>query len=248
MPSKWSPESYRDPVLPHAHNRLAVDDAAVVDRYVAGESENAIAKSLGCNRFVVRRRLMEAGITPRGQAAAETLKWAAMPAEQRAIQVQAAHAASKGRRSSDEALARRARGVEARGHATKEEASIGGWLQARGAIVRYQVAEGPYNIDVATGSVAVELFSGGWHTSEQHRRRAQKRARYLFDHGWHLLVIWTDKRRHPLGEVVAEEVVALADVASRDPASPRQYRVIWGDGELIASGSANEDYIPIERP
>lgn len=247
MPAKWSPDSYRDRVSPQAHNRIVLDDAAVVDRYVGGESENAIAKSLGVNRFVIRRRLLEAGVRPRSQSSSERVKWASMSADQRAAQIAAAHDATRGRKASRSERENRAATVEELGISTPMEARIMAWLRDRGEQPRAQVACGPYNIDIAVRSVAVELFGGGWHAHGSHRARAAQRARDLFDAGWQLLIIWTDRRR-PLGEVVADHIIAFAEETSSDPTRPPQYRVIWGNGQFIAAGSAEDDYLAVERP
>jgi very-short-patch-repair endonuclease len=109
------------------------------------------------------------------------------------------------------------------------------WLHERlpGSII--QKAVGAYNVDVAWRSIAVELHGGAWHGKGRHAARFAERSRYLFDQGWHLLIVWLNQGR-PMTAAVVDHTIALAQFAERHPSARRQCRVIWSTGELWAIG------------
>jgi len=110
------------------------------------------------------------------------------------------------------------------------------WLKERGLPATLLQAVGPYNVDVATGSVAVECYGGAWHNSGRAAARWPQRVRYLLDAGWHVLVIWIEPSYYPLTVEAVDYVVALAQLAGSDPSAVRQYRVIRGTGKVVAFG------------
>ena len=115
-------------------------------------------------------------------------------------------------------------------------------LIERGLDVIPQKAIGPYNVDLASGTVAVEVFGGGWHGYGRHRRRAPERLRYILDEGWNLMVIWIiARRRAPLHAAAADYVASFVELASGDPSIRGQHRVVWGDGQEVASVGFNID-------
>ena len=125
----------------------------LLNRYVAGESENKLAREAGVSRPAFRLRLHKRGITPRSQSDAELAKWASMTAEQRAAQVAAAHEATKGRSVSWDELCRHAIGREQkRAYVVPTETELAAQLRKAGLDVTQQKAVGPYNIDVAVNS------------------------------------------------------------------------------------------------
>lgn len=48
---------------------------SIIKAYIAGESENSLAKRHGVSRQVIRQRLLSHGVTRRSQSEAETVKW-----------------------------------------------------------------------------------------------------------------------------------------------------------------------------
>lgn len=226
----------------HAHNRKPLDGSAIVLRYESGESENAIAKSLNVNRWAIRRRLLEAGVAVRGQSAAELVKWSHMSSDARSHQVAAAHIAATGRVPTGNERAASALAHEhSMSYANADERKLADFLRRANVTVVPQKACGPYNIDIAVeNTVAVEVFGGGWHAERYRIERFIQRAKYLFDQGWHLYVIWIDQRRYPLGDL-ADDIIAFGQQASGTPAPHCQYRVVRGNGEFIASGRSDDD-------
>jgi len=203
-------------------------------RYLAGESENALAHEAGANRSTFRRRLLKADITPRGRSLAGHLKWDRMSALQREAQVRAAHAANVGRIPSWEERRHQAQTRQSRLLTISPvERTLATGLAAHGLIPIAQYALGIYNIDIAldASALAVEVFGGKWHAFGRHRSRFFERTIYILNSGWHLLVVWVDGKHYPLGAAAVEYIIALAKDISRNPATPRQYRVILGNGE-----------------
>jgi hypothetical protein len=117
-------------------------------------------------------------------------------------------------------------------------------LQDRGIPTIAQQAIGPYNCDLGAYPVAVEVFGGGWHWYGDHVAIVPKRFRYILDAGWHILAVKIDAA-FPLTSVTADYIAAYIQQARSDPSSRREYRVIRGAGETLASGSADDDQISI---
>lgn len=199
--------------------RGAAISAGVVAQYVTGISENVVAANHGVSRTAVRRLLRRAGVQIRDCSAAGFLRMAS--AAQRGAVARKAHFAKVGRGELDMLRMLRSLGMEA----------------------DRQVIVAPYNLDLAIGSVAVEIH---WRTINPLRpcMRQRERIKNLLDRGWSVIYVWcTDPR--PLRLRAAKEVVAFADLANRDPSARREYRVIRGCGELVAGGHLEGDQLPV---
>lgn len=225
MPRKWTPRNPDDLVL----------------RYVGGESEQSLAESCGVSRSAVGRFLTDMGVERRNRSQAMFTRMAnSSPAERRRL-ASAAHDAARGSHRTLQQLERRARGVEQRlGNVSESERNLVAMMRRGGRSVVQQKAVGPYNVDIATGTVAVEIFGGAWHR----RKREGERLRYLLDHGWDVLYIWVDGIKYPLTRDAAQDAITFAEFRDRNPAAPRRYRVIRGGGQFVSAGSADRDDIP----
>lgn len=228
--------------------QVAVDSAAIVSRYLAGESEKALADALGTNRTVIRNRLLDADIQPRGRSESMYLRMSQASPEERARLASAAHDSVRGKPKTPEFLIARAIGVErqgaAHGNASPAELMLASMLRDAGVPIIHQKAIGPYNVDLAVGSVAVEVLGGGWHRAKLHGER----LRYLLDAGWDVIYVWVNALRYPLGPGAGQYVVAHCEFRDRNPSAPRCYRVIRGGGEFVAEGSSDGDDIPDVLP
>jgi very-short-patch-repair endonuclease/predicted HTH domain antitoxin len=223
-----------------ARNRLIRDDIVadeVTQRYIAGESEYALAATYDCSRNVIRRLLRQQNVAMRGCSAAGVVRVGRMTPEERAAQAAAAHEAVRGRTCSFEERCRSAKGRERNPVPMSDhEAAFAAWLTERNVPYRREVAVGPYNVDFAVGSVAVEVLGGEWHASKAiHARRTP----YILGQGWALAFVWAVPN-HPLTAQAAEEVVAYANLVSRNPTLLGQYRVIRGDGHTITIGRCDD--------
>lgn len=206
-----------------------IDD--FLQRYIEGESENALAKELNISRCAFRTQLLNAGIKPRTQSESEAIKWKRMTASQREKQVAAAHNAARGREVPFDELCMRAKKREGNlaYNVSHNELILGNWLKEIGIPVIHNFAVGPYNCDIGTGSIIVEVWGGHWHP----KPIDTERTKYILDSGYSVLIIDVDKRNFPITRAVTEYVVSLNNIARTDPASIRQYWMIRGSGELI---------------
>lgn len=207
----------------------------LLKRYVAGESENELAREAGINRWTFRSRLLAAGITPRNQSQSETLKWASMTPAQRERQTAAAHKATKGRKASVLERIKRALTVEKKTiHTSPVEIELAQRLRDRGVNITPQKAVHMYNVDIAVNAppIAVEVYGGHFHASGSHATRHHKRTKYLLDRGWSVLIVWIHARNYPLGVGCDDYIVSMIDELRRNPSTGSQYRVILGNGKL----------------
>jgi len=226
----------------------SIDADDLVRRYLAGESEKAIADSLGIGRNVVRRRLEERCVAIRGRGEAMSMRMARATPEERCALASAAHAAVRGRTASDaELVARAIQKSHSGAHISRIETLLGTMLAERGIAIGTQTAIGRYNADITSGAVAVEVFGGNWHFYGAHARRAPERFRYILDAGWHVLIVLVTDRT-PLVAAGADYVTAFIKAADSDPSGIRQYRMIGGGGEILATCGADSDELPLEYP
>jgi hypothetical protein len=217
--------------------------------HLEGVPQTEIARRLGRQQAGVSAALTSRGYrTDRGEA--ERRKWAGMTAEQRAAQVTAAHDAVRGSTKEYADLCARALTKQERLiGATEEEGMLAAALGARGIATVQQQAVGKYNLDVGAAPVAVELFGGGWHAYGTHAARLPQRVKDIADAGWNMLIIWTHTGARgvfPLHlDAAAQDAAAYYERSSRDPSFRRQYRVIWGTGQLLAAGSVDDDQVTL---
>jgi very-short-patch-repair endonuclease len=203
--------------------------------YADGASENELAKMHDTSRVTIKNILVRHGIPRRGVGDANRLMMADRTPEENARNSQAAHDAVRGSARSWEQrceLASRRHGTVP---ALATELLYAAWLRLRGLKIVHQHAVGPYNCDLTIPAVgvAVEIFGGNWHGTGKHAGMFAERAQYVLDQGWLLVVVWVDQRKQRLSEASADYIGSLAEQASRDPSLRGQYRVVWGDGEVV---------------
>lgn len=233
--------------MPRKAYAMNLDD--LIRLYESGLSEKACSEHLGVSRRYAHDQLVKAGVTLRSFREQLLLVAASRTPEERARIATAAHDAVRGSTRSIETLLAAALTREANPKISPHEALLAQWLTERGRPVRHQVAIGPYNADLTTGTVAVEVFGGNWHSTGEHRRTFPKRANYILDQGWHLIIVW-DQKRNPLSVHAADYIVTFAQEPDRDPPGPREYRVIRGCGEELARGEGQFDdlaLVPSQR-
>lgn len=227
-----------------ADRKVAANEGWIADAvrlHLEGATQDQIAEVVGRAQSTVSSVLLRRGYRIE-RSAASTRRWASMTAEQRAAQVGAAHEAVRGMTRALGDLERRALGKErTRAHATIEELELAACLERLGIECVPQKAIGKYNIDIGAEPVAVELFGGNWHADGRHRARLPQRVEDLADAGWNLYIAWCALGRSLDIPAVAQDVIAFLELSRRDPAFRRQYRVVWGDGELVASGCVDDD-------
>lgn len=204
----------------------------LIQRYLSGESEKALAVAFGVSRPVIRRRLLEHGIKPRNRSEGMFARMARTSPEDRSRLAEAAHAAVRGKRRTWDELLLRAKTREKTGqYVVKTEMILMNWFQARGATCTPQKAVGRYNVDIALYEppIAVEVRYSRWPGCSRPKNHIQRTVD-LLNAGWHVLYVLID-REHPLLEATADEIVSWAKGLRGLPSFPSQYRVIRGDGE-----------------
>lgn len=229
--------------------RAAIDDVEVGRRYLAGDSERRLVAAFGVSRDAIRRRLDEQGIVRRSRAEAGRARYHRLDAAARQAAVAGARAANTGRQHSEEHLTKMARARELRAALTAPSsgaAVLARAMQARGLVVHHQRAVGRYNVDLAVGSVAVEILT--------RRRSGTKlsgaRVRYLLDRRYTVLCLWVDGRRTtPLAPQVIQHVVRTVEDVRRRPAGVPTYTVLHRDGQIIDHGiRANATFERVPGP
>lgn len=173
------------------HNRKDLDCESIIADYLSGESEKALAEKYGISRNVIRGRLLEKGVEPRGRRDAMLIRMGKLSRKERKQLTSAAHDAVRGRPQTHERKLRRAQraqeniGYTLIGHGEDFLANV---MIERGVRFVRQAAIGIYNTDFLVGSVAVELTSD---PGLSHRRREnfERRVKYISDQNILLLYL-----------------------------------------------------------
>jgi very-short-patch-repair endonuclease len=232
-----------------AHNRL-VAPTDLLDVFATGESVLTMSRRYGVSRGVVRRWLEEAGAEPRSSSDANRIRMAKLTADERRANTTAANTAIRRMpaRPDDwqESIARGRERVEYGGRTSPGTEYLSSKLTEREIDHVREKAIGRYNVDIAISSanVAVEVLGGNWHGSKPiHARRTP----YILNEGWHLLFIW-DVKRCQVDAGALDYLITYLEFTSRNPTAGREYRVIRGDGKLIATGRSDDDEFPLVPP
>lgn len=227
--------------------KSGIPSEEIVSRYIAGESSNALATAYGVSRRAIDYRLNTAGVARRGCGDANRLMMSTRTPEENARNISAAQHAVRGMTRTMDDLTRTAATREARQIGVSDhEVTLAGALRGQGLTVTPQKAIGPYNVDLATGTVAVEVFGGGWHAHGRHRERTPKRMRYILDQGWNLVIVWASLNRWPVSSGARDYIVTFDELTRRDPSVRGEYRVIWGDGKDSTAQCENVDDLAVK--
>lgn len=233
--------------IPKSYRRVEVPTDEIAARYIAGESENVLAAAYSTSRQVIRRRLIEAGASIRGQTDANRLLASQRSPEEIARLTAPMHLASRGREKTFKQKCNSAISRErAQSHATESERLLASWLTDRGLSPVLQKAIGPYNIDVAVSPVAVEIYGGGWHAYGNHAALSRKRFEYILNNSWAAVVVWVSQRDCPLSIAAADYVVSFLEQVRSNPSLIGQYRVILGNGKDVTVEGKNIDYLTVK--
>lgn len=220
-------------------NKKNLDDAEIVRRYLAGESELALSRAFGIARgsarHGIRKRLLDAGIQPRNMSQALRNRLAKLTSEERKAISENGVSAIRGKPQSEEVLAKAARGVEERQvNRSPYELDLCNRLAARG--IRYEPTKaiGRFNVDIAIpdSRVAVEIFGGSWHTTGRHAARFRRRCDYLLQRGWLPVIVWVGLINHqtyPLTDQAVDYIISVCQVRK----GMNREVALFGTGEII---------------
>lgn len=210
--------------------KLAIDVGEIVEWYTSGESEKGIADKIGVSRQAIRKRLLDAGIKPRNQSEAGFVYNSRLTSEQRKANAMAANQALRELGQSDRmrfCLAKsREKSLKQCGVGEFEFMSM---LKNHGIKCVHQKAVGPYNIDIACPSVAVEISIC---TNKFPRAGDAKKIKDLLDLGWNVIYI-TMRSVSDITTNAVDYVVGFVKETEADPAFRGQYRVIRGSGDRV---------------
>lgn len=230
---------------------------SAITLYQQGISCLEACKRVGISRPVLTLALEKRGIPIRGGSESMYLRFEGSTLEERKALSAAANAAWRGSKMTLESRIKNAQGKERNlSGISPAESQLALWLSERGIATIPQKAIGPYNADLATGTVAVEVFGGNWHASGHHARRFPARADYLFDQGWNLVIVW-NQARDPLSIEAADYIASFIEECGADPSIRGEYRVIRGCGKELTRGKDHFDQLalkpsqrrtPSERP
>lgn len=214
--------------------------------YESGASEYALGRQYGISREMIRKRLIQAGVEPRGRSQAGTIRVANMTPDERKLQAAAANRAARMRTTPHidklrKALLNELAGVEG----SNAELYVATMLENAGLEPIRQRAIGVYNVDLAMLPVAVEILGGGWHSA---KATHAERIPYILDEGWNLVMVWDYEGRSAIGQGAAEYLVSFTEEVRRNPPATSQYRVITGKGELLAARGREDNEFPLVPP
>ncbi len=210
---------------------------------------SGIAKQLGYCRSVVTRAFKEAGINGRNRGEQQSARMANYTPEQKKELTKASNNASRGKPVKESAKINRAKSIEKslKIRMSADETILADMLRARGIDTVAQKAIGIYNCDLATDTVAVEVFGGGWHWHGAHLARTEKRFNTIMNSGLNVLVVAVSDSS-PLTDAVADYVAAYIKQSSMNPSASREYRVIWCAGKFTTCGGLNDNNFSIKPP
>jgi transposase-like protein len=225
------------------NRRLLSAPPNLAEDFLGGESVKALATRHGISRRAIYRMLREQGVDGRDRSTAMTIRWQRATPEQRKAMLATAHEATRRPQTAEHRI-RIAAGKEGR-PLSADEVVLADFMRDRGYTVELGVPCGKYNLDLLlAGTVAVEIFGGGWHSNGRHRDRFAERSRYILDSGYSLAIVWADKGRYPLSVACAQHLDTLVQITRGNPSIRRQHWVIRGDGYFLAAREDDGHEVP----
>lgn len=241
--------SQSDAAIKRSINASGVTDKIICDMFASGIGVRGIYEKTGASIHSIRRILARNGVATRNRSEQQFARMAITSSAERKALASAAHHAVRGRvRSMEELCLMAATREKTKGVRTSiYEDALFASFQSSGLAPIAQKAIGPYNCDIAIGSIAVEVFGGHWHWNGEHLSRTEERFRYIMNSGYDIIVVSFSKS-FPFSESSANYLVSYIQELCSNPPSIRQYRVIWGAGEFISGGCIDDKNISINPP
>lgn len=232
--------------IPPRPRSAVVPRTEAIDLYKSGASVLELSNRYGVSRYTITEILRQAGVERRGQSRAAKVSAQRSTAEERKTRAAAANRAARMRKVPQIQKLRHALQVESRAaHDSGGEESLNLLLRSKGVRPIPQRAVGVYNVDLAMLPVAVEVLGGGWHAVKSVHA---ERTPYILDEGWHLVMVWDFEGRSALDAGAADYLVAFLEEVRRNPPSTCQYRVITGQGEVLAARGREDNEFPLVPP
>jgi very-short-patch-repair endonuclease len=219
----------------------------LVHRYKTSTPISQLASEAGVTDKVIKRIMIEHGITPRTHAGARRAKFPALArTDPEAIVTLYNSGVSLLQLSNASGVSRvtlihwlKDRGVAIRSSASKEEQSLLQALTIRRIEADAQYPIGSYDVDIAIDKarIAVELQ---WSKPfANHGGSRTDRVEYILDAGWCVILVchWMPKDGVFMAAAIADQIASLVQSASRKPSLIGKYGVIWTDGKAAARPS-----------
>lgn len=167
-----------------------------------------------------------------------------------AYKTKAAHNAVRGTKRSLEDLEKRALGKEVKPpKMSRWESFFADWLTSQGIEFTFNKAFGKYNFDFSVGgSVAVELYGGGFHADGRAAARLNDRMAYILNRGWNVYIIWCLSKEETIFRGCLDDFLTFLKHTGRDETFRGKYRVIWSDGDPVSFGGYESDYRAVVFP
>jgi very-short-patch-repair endonuclease len=237
----------REAVIAGVLSKVSI--AEIISLFSNGIGVNGISERFGVSRAAVGNILKDQGIALRNRSQQQFARMKNATPEQIKALTKSAHDAVRGTKKSRSSQEEFAQTKEARGSgiSSPAEYALASMLKDRGIETVRQKAIGIYNCDLASGTVAVEVFGGNWHWHGNHLARTEKRFNEIMNSGWNILAIAVNASS-PLTDAVADYVAAYIQEVGRNPPVTCEYRVIWRAGEFSTGGRLNDENFSIEPP
>jgi len=226
-------------------NKLSFDSATVQDiisAYNSGIGYEGIPDrlNLNCTGGVIKRILRQNGVNIRNRSEQQQARMNIATPEERKRLAEAANKAARGRTASTEEKLKRAATIEANGIIRSDtERAVFDSLNSAFDCVIPQKAVHIYNVDFCVGNVTVEVFGGGWSTSDTSRvTRYIERTKQIGERGFHTIFVVC---RVGMGIGDCSNLIAAIDELRSNPTPVSQYRVIWGDRYGLTGSCSNLD-------
>lgn len=250
--------------------KLAFHRNDVIRRYRSGESASAIGRHFGVTTTCVTTALKRAGVMPALTRGAHTrrtdevriitlFQQGVAPSDivtQTGVSKSGLYAILRragvelrghdGQIQTHEMRVARADAIERRGVGNEFEERIRAMLTNRGLNTRAQVAIGAQLVDIVLPdqSVAVEICCRGTFFKYVRDGWIVQRIRECAERGWHTYVLGFLNAPDVVDQSI-DDVVLWAQFLDRAPPVRRQYRVVWGGFELLATGCSDDDQITL---
>jgi len=222
-------------------NGQTKDLSAVPAKYEAGDSVNALRLEYGVRHETIEGVLVAAGVQLRSRSTAIST-WHARSTEEarrrRTAAASAANAFNRGRPAGLAVQCAKARALEAAGRfASPYEEMLAGWLRARGLAVIPQQAIGPYNADLGSAPVAIEVLGSMVGLQGKKLESRVRRVLYFLEAGWQVLLVLCVSGP---GASIAGSVLAEREALARLPPGKREWRILDGSGAVVARGCVED--------
>ena len=205
-----------------------------------------IAREIGVGRGVITRRLNKIGFTFRTPSEASLASARRFTPEQRSARVKNAHEAKRGVKQSRETKLKRAKTVESKSEISSGlEKMVYQSMLERGIDFTPQTAVGIYNVDFTIGTIAVEIFGGGWHFSGRAKDRHFDRCIEVINSGYTMIIL-NITNANPFTNTVADDLASKIKSISTDKTIRGENWMVWGTFDCVTTfglDSVNESLI-----